>query len=287
MSEKEYSFDGMYKYLDQYLLCGICYEPAFDNLECFNCSNLFCTECIAELEQYYDNLNDQETETYVSKCPHCRSNSQFYKNLFATKVLGQIELPCDTCHQKIKHININDHLDHCLGKLVACELCTKKERTKVHQCLYLRCNDCRALIRKTKSESHKQNCKERLVSCKFCGKITKNKDKEAHETLDCGLYPVICEFCENKYARRDVHKHAAICDEALMNCGLCKFAYTRVEKHICTVNLCRVCNKTYIHGYKSSHIKECVKKEKDLITRKIRAIEYNPYLHDKYEELDK
>ena len=282
----EYSFSSMYDFLSQHILCGICYEPAFENVECYNCSSLYCTSCITELDHYYENLNNQHDETYRPKCPHCRANSRFYENSFVTKVLGQIELVCDYCHQNVRHINYENHLDSCLGKLVPCIMCGKRERTKLHQCKYTTCDDCQALIKKSDVKKHKKTCMYRPIHCEYCKSVIKFKDQFKHATMDCEMYPIICQFCKGTCMRKNLHQHVSVCDKAVMDCVICKTRYTRSEKHICPLDLCTICNGIYIKGYLSNHLnghcETLTKHEKRIRRQKRRGMyprvqEYTPF----------
>lgn len=61
------------KRLEEIITCIICMEISYDSVTCFNCSNLFCSTCIAKLFKYNN------------KCPMCRK----VFNGFQNKVLDQ------------------------------------------------------------------------------------------------------------------------------------------------------------------------------------------------------
>ena len=250
----EYSFESMYDFFKQQVICGICYDPVFKNVECYNCSCLFCLECITELDKYYERLSIQHDKFYRIRCPHCRSTSRFYENPFVTRVLGQMELECNHCNEKIKYSNYNNHLDICVGKIVHCVLCGKKERTKLHKCKYTTCLDCNSLIRKSDNKKHLKTCSHRLIDCQYCGTRIKFKDNFIHNSLKCEMYPLTCTFCNEIYHRKDLRQHISVCSKRVIDCVICKTQYKRSEKHNCVFQRCFICKGIYIKGYLLNHI---------------------------------
>lgn len=287
----EYDFRSMYEFIQKHIQCVVCYELVFENLECYNCSSLFCASCITELDDYYDNLNDQHDEVYQPRCPHCRVVSHFYENHFVRKVLGQVQLECDHCHEKVKKHNYGTHLDNCQGKLVTCLLCGKRERKKMHKCTYMTCKDCHQLIKKTDKRRHGRTCPCRIVICEFCTNTVTLKDKRVHQTIDCEMYPLVCDFCQGQCLRKHLHEHLQECSAAQVNCSICKETYCKSSKHVCLLSTCSVCNGVYIKGYLSNHLngncRVLTNHEKRMKTIVYKRRPVLPPIQEYDEELDK
>lgn len=251
-TEPAYHLDNMYIFIDKQIQCGICYELVFENVECFNCSSLFCVSCITDLDDYYEELNEQHDESYQLKCPHCRIVAQFYENQFVTKILNHVQMACTYCQQQIERHNFNQHLDNCQGKFITCQKCGIQERSKIHHCQYILCPDCHSLIKKTDKRRHARYCPLRPTVCDLCNELTSFRDKKIHQILDCDKYLLRCDYCYNVFQRGSLRQHLSVCPKIFTLCPLCKTRYKGT--HVCKYNVCFICKGAYLKGHLNQHL---------------------------------
>ena len=103
------------------LKCGICDELLESPIECNNCHNLFCEECLDE----YLNTKDKYRRIYF--CPLCRNNkNSFSKNGKINNMLEKYKNSdkklCVKCHTVIDKEKYEEHTNKCWFK---CNICHK------------------------------------------------------------------------------------------------------------------------------------------------------------------
>lgn len=101
--------------IDIELKCMICYQPFQSPVNCINCGQTFCQECI-------DNWCKQQQPS----CPTCRENGYLFIPVVTRIVLNQLNrllVQCSLCQQK--NIERNYFLDHinyvCPKQMISCK----------------------------------------------------------------------------------------------------------------------------------------------------------------------
>jgi len=244
-------------YLNENLSCPICYELAYNNLECESCSTIFCTNCIKKVYDY----NTQNDEIKI-KCPHCRLESDFYHNKLASKILSQCQINCEHCNIKVIREKLSDHLDICIGKIEECKKCKQLDRKKVHKCIYNFCNMCENFY--IDEIKHKYTCPKNIINCEFCFKQYKFEDEIEHLCTTCEVYPVQCQFCNIYSIRDEIINHYLTCNKFKVECKVCGEKYTNRDGHNCEFRKCPSCLLLYKKGQREYHDKNICDRNKPL-----------------------
>ena len=93
------------------VICQICSNYFDEPVECLNCHNNFCQNCIDEIKEV------------TSICPYCRASIKYQKNTQLQLILDQIEVVCSICNERIKGIkNYKKHGKYKSFKCLICEL---------------------------------------------------------------------------------------------------------------------------------------------------------------------
>ncbi|EAS02039.1 radial spoke head containing protein (macronuclear) [Tetrahymena thermophila SB210] len=75
--------------------CNICYQFISDPIECSECQNMWCRECINQNE---------------GKCPNKCQKSDFIKpHRIFRQVINEIYVQCETCRNRVKQIDYEKH----------------------------------------------------------------------------------------------------------------------------------------------------------------------------------
>jgi len=103
------------------LKCGICDELLESPIECNNCHNLFCEECLDE----YLNTKDKYRRIYF--CPLCRNKkNSFSKNVKINNMIENYKNSdkrlCVKCQSVTEKEKYNEHINKCWFK---CNICHK------------------------------------------------------------------------------------------------------------------------------------------------------------------
>ena len=148
------------------LKCGICDELLESPIECNNCHNLFCEECLDE----YLNTKDKYRRIYF--CPLCRNKkSSFSKNVKINNMIENYKNSdkrlCVKCQSVIEKEKYNEHINKCWFK---CNICHK-----------VFANETKFLNHLTKDKIHDLD----YILIKFNRKVNKLENKnEPHKKTD-------------------------------------------------------------------------------------------------------
>lgn len=72
---------------------------------------------------------------------------------------------------------------------------------------------------------HLKSCEELTVPCKFaCGYVASRKLMMFHESSVCALRPVLCDYCTEKFPRKDLGEHMMQCKQNFCKVLPCKHA---------------------------------------------------------------
>jgi hypothetical protein len=253
--DTEIDFNNLTQYIEKSLFCSICYSLIWDNIQCDNCSTLFCIECIDGLQNEYDRISAEQDKIIQPVCPYCRCIAQFTQNKYVDKLLKQINVICYNCDAKVKRNNYNDHLDICLGKKIICFLCNFEGRSKRHACTFIHCPLCNGYVHTTDKENHVSICPNIAVICDYCKSIMKRRELNDHHKNYCPKYEFACRFCNKNLIREKSIKHYDICIKAVIECSTCKQAYTKTDEHHCSHSLCSLCHEPYKTDEAEKHYK--------------------------------
>lgn len=253
--EPNYHYDEVMNYIQHSLTCGICHGLVSNPMCCKFCASLFCEECIDQLDEYFERLNNTQEEPVQPICPYCRAPPTFEKTIYVRKILGYVFITCYNCNQKIRNSDLSHHLDSCVGKITNCILCgTKDKRERVHNCLYTHCPHCSIPILKEYTESHKEVCPEIEVQCPYCHILKKRSFMFDHHRLWCPEFVLNCEYCNIPVPRKDYNTHANSCPLARDTCEICDKSYPRNTVHLCPCTICEKCRTVIQKPRQQEHL---------------------------------
>ena len=257
--EYEYELDltNVNTFVAESIKCNICYSIIWDNIQCQNCLTLFCNDCYRNYVNSIIATANQYDEHIRLKCPYCRLESRFTKNLYVEKLLNHLYIKCQECSQKVLRQNIDNHLDICLGKPIDCYLCDFSGRTKAHKCTYTQCKDCNSDYLNTEGglANHRTKCPSEIVFCKLCNTTMERRELQYHQEEYCKMKELICLYCNKKVLRKDLLDHYEECDFLLNSCSLCDEKY--MDFHNCQYVLCIKCNEGFEKKDLPDHYKIC------------------------------
>ena len=101
------------------LTCSICYEILDHPVECKNCHNLFCQDCIK------DYLTSRDKYRRLFFCPLCRNKkNNFEENSEVNNILNQYKISgkkiCNKCNNVFDENKIQSHYEKCWIKCIKC-----------------------------------------------------------------------------------------------------------------------------------------------------------------------
>ena len=102
------------------LICSICYDILDHPLECNNCHNLFCGNCIK------DYLNSKDKFRRLYYCPLCRSKrNNFSENVEVNNLLSEYKKSgkklCIKCNNVVEKNKYKSHINKCWHKCSKCQ----------------------------------------------------------------------------------------------------------------------------------------------------------------------
>jgi len=258
--DPDYDYNEVQEYIRQSLTCGICRGLVEKPLCCRNCASLYCEECIDQLDQYFERLNENHEEPVQSTCPYCRSLPSFEKNVYVNKILGHVYTICYNCNEKIKNSDFSHHLDICVGKITNCILCgTTNKRERVHNCTHVQCHHCQTPVLKDALHPHLEICPEVMIPCEVCKHLYKRGSILEHQRTWCPEYILNCEYCNINVIRRSYNSHVLSCPLAREECNICEESYPRNGMHLCPCTICQHCNTIVQKVKYNEHItKHCL-----------------------------
>ena len=160
------------------LTCSICFSLIWDVIDCSNCGNIFCKNCI-----------NNSIKKVGDSCPLCRvspfksSGSKALKKLFSNI---QLKCPNKSCKEKIPYYEYINHLKIC--------------QYRKYHCINDGCDYENIVANKKDIEEHSKICKYRIIECKKKKKKIKEIDSENHLNKECSQI-VECRFCHEKMER--------------------------------------------------------------------------------------
>jgi len=93
--------------LEEYLKCQKCQDIVENPYELDCCGKLCCFEC--------------KKVSFV--CPTCNIKADFRKNVFASRILKQMEITCKYgCGIKFPYLSMKKHMTNCLTKVYKCKV---------------------------------------------------------------------------------------------------------------------------------------------------------------------
>ena len=94
--------------VQDFLQCIICLEIAKKAMECEQCNNLMCEECITILKK--------------RECPSCRKfNFAVKPSVLARRMIGSMPAECpNACGENSTVGNLDDHLKKCANRVYLC-----------------------------------------------------------------------------------------------------------------------------------------------------------------------
>jgi len=109
--------------IDPELKCMICHEPFQSPVNCINCGQTYCRQCIDTW--YKEQLS----------CPSCRENGYLFIPVITRVVINQLNrllVQCSLCQQiNIERIHFSDHMYLICPKQII--ICTDKCKWKGHR----------------------------------------------------------------------------------------------------------------------------------------------------------
>ena len=101
------------------LTCSICYDILEHPIECNNCHNLFCQNCIKD----YLETKDKYRRLYY--CPLCRNKRKnFSENNDINNILNEFKITgkkiCNKCNNVFDDDNYKSHINKCWYKCIKC-----------------------------------------------------------------------------------------------------------------------------------------------------------------------
>lgn len=159
-------------------ICPICLNLVWDIVDCTQCGNLFCRNCI-----------NNSLAKVKNCCPMCRKSPFNHSDCKALKKLFlnlQLKCPNKPCDEKILYPEYINHLEKC--KFRKC------------RCSNDGCDYENILENKNEMMAHSILCKYGLFPCIYCGKKIKKLELEEHVNTTCTQI-VQCQFCHKTMTR--------------------------------------------------------------------------------------
>ena len=186
------------------IICPICNDIPLNPISCQTCGNIFCTNCIK-------NLN---------KCPFkCNNNHQFrLKKIdrILQNVINTFKFKClfnkMGCKEEILYCDYYHHITNCDYGDYYCttENCNFHNTKK--NCIF-----------------HAKQCGLKIDKCKFCKDFMEKYKLFEHEKK-CANVVDECEKCNKKIIRMNIKNHIENeCDEAIVECKECYKKMKRKE----------------------------------------------------------
>ena len=175
------------KYKDaHYIFCNNCAAELNSNnlakhlqMHCHANNKLICPQCgVVDPKHFSCNYN-------LEKCNYCNKNFYKYEINFHKEECSNAEIDCNSCHEKIKLKNMDQHTNYYCTEIKTC-------------CKY--CGHSYKQRNQTDREQHIDTC---TVSCPYCKTHFKLKDYDTHSNT-CMLR---CMYCCAFYLSKDRSKH--------------------------------------------------------------------------------
>ena len=94
--------------IDQELECGICLQTCQDAVETRCCFNLFCQNCVAD----------------INRCPLCRKIPLFNRpNHAVRRMISRLPMKCEACHTGVERESMEKHKLNCESLQHHCSIC--------------------------------------------------------------------------------------------------------------------------------------------------------------------
>ena len=194
-----------YQEIIKEILCPICTEIPLNPIECSNCKNIICKECLKKWNKCpFNCINFKEIELdrtfkkvinlFKTKCPYldkgCNKIIYFKDYLNHIKNCDYSEFICkvEGCQFKGNKKECCNHIFYCGLKLIKCKYCHKK-------CF------------KFKLKEYEEYCGNLIIKCNLCNKDILNKNMEKHKEKECDFSQVKCKKCHKKMIRKDIKLH--------------------------------------------------------------------------------
>lgn len=180
--ENGISFDDILSKIDESYLdiitCPICQNLVWDIVDCDQCGNLFCRNCIKDA-----------TTKVGDSCPICRKSPfQSTECKALKKIFANIKLKCPNkpCQESIEY---SDYLFH-----------QEKCKYRKYHCIIEGCNYENTLNEIDNMEKHSKECPYRMINCMYCKKLIKIINMDNHLNNECEQI-VKCYNCNYQMKR--------------------------------------------------------------------------------------
>lgn len=170
------------------LTCPICQKLVWDMIDCSQCGNIFCRNCIYE-----------SIKKTTNSCPMCRQSPfKAIKCMTIQKILTNIQLRCPNCpcQETPFYSDFLAHLEKCQFRTIYCS----NEG----------CNYKNTMNNKDDIISHSKECPYRKINCHYCGNLVRVIDIKEHETNVCKEIEV-CQTCFTKMRKYDYQNNHDEC----------------------------------------------------------------------------
>ena len=224
------------------LTCPICSCLIWDIVDCSNCGNIFCKNCI-----------NASIEKISNSCPICRespfksSGSKALKKLFLS-----IHLICpnELCKEKTPYYDYINHLINC--------------KYRKYHCENIGCNYENIVANRKDIEEHSKICKYRFIGCVHCKKIIREIDYEKHLNKECSQI-VECSFCHKKMKRwffNSNHNNNSITNDITCLKNKVEYYKNKSEEYEEKFKITGLLIKSFINAYKKIKTENIELKEK-------------------------
>ena len=188
------------------ILCPICNDIPLNPTSCQNCGNIFCTNCIKN----------------INKCPFkCNNNHQFrIKKIdrILQNVINTFKFKClfnkMGCKEEILYQNYYNHILSCEFGDYYCKTCNFHNTKK--NCLFHakkcglaieKCKFCNDFMEKFKLFEHEKKCANVVDECEKCSKKIIRMNIKNHIENECEECFVECKECYKKMKRKEMKNH--------------------------------------------------------------------------------
>lgn len=124
---------------------------------------------------------------------------------------------CKHCDRSIPLLNFDLHYAHCSRNLE-------------------KCNVCGDMVPRKHAEEHYRSTHAH-VKCSLCGQEMEPEKLEVHESQNCPLRMVTCDYCEFPLPALDLIEHQEVCGNRTEYCGVCK-KYIRLSNRLVHETTC-------------------------------------------------
>lgn len=91
--------------------CPVCLELPHTPYECNKCGQLFCSPCKKQINKE------------SNKCPMCRAQNSFQRNVFCEKLVANLKISCKfNCGEKISFREYEEHTYVCEAREYSCSI---------------------------------------------------------------------------------------------------------------------------------------------------------------------